>query len=346
MLTILKSLPTSLLRRVLIATLLLVGGLGVDLGLNPPPPAQANVVNFFVGGRRNRGGRATNRQKGGGVRAGRLIGGLDSRIPYVITPRNTFQASDQFTIRWHPVEGTTLYTVRLWQWGDASGERQRWVWQTTSTDTTVVYNGDPPLAEELFYSIEVITDQGISSELDAGCATAGFAVLFPETRSRLQTDLSQIDRTDLTPEQLALAQAEVYLNYQMLNAAIETLTTQLALTPTDTLHLALGDFYSLTGLNALARSHYTQALDLATVNQDYLWQALAQEGLGEIAVLDNNLTAALTQLEKARGNYQTANIPHRANQTGQRIAVLQTAQQRGIPPTDQPETCTPSPLVL
>jgi len=338
---VLKSLWSLRIRRIVSAALLTMIGLGLELWLVPPPPAEAGIINFLVGGRRRQGGRASNRAHGG-VRAGRLNGGLDQRLPYVITPRNTFQLSDQFPIRWQPVNDATTYTVRLWQWQDANGGRQPIpVWQITTTNTSVVYNGDPPLDVAAFYAIEVITDQGISSDLDAGCATAGFAMLFPETRSRLQTDLANLDRTTLTAEELALAEAEIYLNYQMLDAAIATLETQLALTPTDTLYLALGDLYSLSGLNNLATTHYTQALTLATENDDELWQAVALEGLGEIDVLRNDLPAALPYLRQAQLSYSLANVPFRANQIRDRITLLEKAQQLNIPPTDAPETCTP-----
>ncbi|HIK45451.1 MAG TPA: tetratricopeptide repeat protein [Leptolyngbyaceae cyanobacterium M65_K2018_010] len=331
-------------KRVWVAMLLCGLGVGVELCFSPPPSAEANLSNFLVGGRRNQGGRSANRQKGGGVRAGRLNGGFDSRIPYVITPRNTFEASDQFTIRWQAVAGVETYTVRLWQWEDANGGRQQVVWQTTTSGTAVRYSGTPPLATEAFYAVEVITDQGVSSDLDAGCAIAGFAVLFPETRSRLQADLEAIDLTTLSPEEQALARAEVYLNYQMLDAAIATLAEQLALTPTDTLYLALGDFYSLAGLNTLARVHYTQALELATANRDDLWRAIALEGLGEVAVMGNDLAAALPYLRQAQLSYGLANVPLQANQVKDRIDLLETAQRLGIPPTDEPQVCVTAPL--
>ncbi len=335
---VLKSLWSLRLGRI-VGTGLLVIGLGWDLWLVSPPPAEAGIVNFLVGGRRRQGGRSPNRGQGGGVRAGRLNGGFDSRLPYVITPRNTFQPGDQFTIRWQPVEGATTYTVRLWQWQDANGGRERIIWETTTADTTAVYSGAPPLDVAAFYAVQVVTDQGASSDLDAGCATAGFAMLFPETRSRLQTDLATLDRTTLTAEELALAEAEVYLNYQMLDAAIATLETQLALTPTDSLHLALGDLYSLSGLNNLATIHYTQALTLATANNDELWRALALEGLGEIDVLRNDLPSAIPRLRQAQLSYSLANAPFNANQLRDRITLLEKAQQLGILPTDAPEAC-------
>ncbi len=323
--------------------LLLAGLLGMALlVLLPPVPAQAGVFDFLVGGRENRGGRASNRQQGGGVRAGRLVGGFDATVPYIITPRNTFQPSDQFTIRWHPVAGADRYTVRLWQWQDNNGGRERVVWETTTTESSVLYSGDPPLAPELFYSVEVVTDQGVSSDLDAGCAIAGFAVLFPETRSRLEADLASLSALPLAPEEQALATAQIYLAYQMLDAAIDRLAIQAAVAPTATLTLALGDLYSFAGLNSLAAEQYTLALELD--DDDALWQAIALEGLGELAVVQNDLDTALPQLRQAQLSYALANNSTRANQLKRRIELLEKAQQLNIPATDDPEVCD-TPLV-
>ncbi|GEM_PF-2893028 len=334
---ILSTINYRLYRTGLLVTVLVWGGLVVP----PPPLAQAQVFNFLFGGRENRGGRAPNRRKGGGVRAGRLVGGCDITIPVVITPRNTFQPTDQFPIRWQPVVGVSTYTVRLWEWQDANGGRQRVIWETTTPDTTVTYRGEPPLAPETFYSIEVITDQGVSSEQDPGCAIAGFAVLFPEMRSQLYTELATLDSPDLSPEEQALATAELYLDYQMLDAAIATLAPQFDAQPTATLALALGDLYSFSGLNTLAAHHYTQALDLAATDQ--LWQAIALEGLGELSVLRNDLTTALPQLRQAQTHYTAANTPLKANQLRQRIALLEHAQRLGLQPSDTSEVCNGNP---
>lgn len=325
---------------------LLVGVLSLVVLLPLPPlPAQAGVFDFLFGGRENRGGRAPNRQKGGGVRAGRLAGGFDATIPYVITPRNSFHPSDQFAMRWNPVAGTEFYTVRLWLWQDANGGRQRVVWETTTSEASIFYDGNPPLAPESFYSVEVITDQGRSSDLDAGCAIAGFAVLFPEMRSRLQADLAQLTaaataEAPLSTEELALARADIYLKYQMLDNAIASLVTQTATTPT--LSLALGDLYSFAGLNTLAAEQYTLALELAS--EDYLWQAIALEGLGELEVIQNNLDAALPQLRQAEYRYDLAGNPIQANQLKRRIELLEKAQQLNFSPADDLDVCAAPPV--
>jgi hypothetical protein len=325
----------TLVKAVLVAIL----GLGLALEICPAPAQANSVSNFLFGRRENRGGRPPNRQQGGGVRAGRLGGGLDLRLPYLITPRNSFQTSDRFAIRWNPVDGATSYTVRLWQWEDANGGREQVLWETTTSETSLTYDGAPPLAPELFYSVEVITNQGVSSNQDAGCAIAGFSVLFPETRSRLEADLANLNRQNLPADERALATADLYLSYQTLDAAIDTLIQQIALTPTDTLHLALGDLYSLAGLNALAANHYRQGLALATDNQNELWQAVALEGLGEIDVLNNDLATAIPNLQQAILSYRRANETRRANLIQQRVDLLTKAQQDGVNPTPPPDVC-------
>lgn len=315
--------------------------------LTAAAPAQAGIFDFLFGGRReNRRGRAPNRTRGGAVRSGRLTGGIDDRVPYIITPRNTFQINDKFDIRWNPVEGAAEYTVRLWLWKDANGGRQEVVWQTTTPGVSVAYEGDPALPPESFYSVEVITDQGVSSNLDPGCAISGFAVLFPEMKAQLESDLEAItspllieEDPLLTEEELALATAEVYLNYRMPDYAIATLADQLTDTPTPTLHLALGDLYSFSGLNHLAIEHYTQALDLATAAGDNLWQAIALEGLGEIQVTLNRVDLALPQLQRAEVRYELADDELKATQLEQRLQFLRQAQRLNIQPTDDLPVC-------
>lgn len=315
-------------------------------GIVAPRPAQAGIFDFLFGGRENRRGRPPNRDKGGAVRAGRLAGGTDATIPYIITPRNTFQASDQFTIRWQAVPDVTTYTVRLWQWEDSNGGRQQVIWETTTPDSSVLYEGNPPLAPESFYSVEVITDQGVSSDLDAGCSISGFAVLFPAAQAQLQADLRGVNASTLSAAELALAQAQIYLNHQMPEAAIAALTSQFDLAPTAPLALALGDLYSYAGLNALAIESYTQGLGLARASQDDFWQAIALEGLGEVTVIFNQIDAALPLLQQAELHYLRADLPINANLVKRRIQILQLGQQMAIPATDELQGCDAREIAL
>jgi hypothetical protein len=316
----------------------------LSTGLLPLPlqqRAEAGIFDFLIGGRENRRGRPPNRDKGGAVRAGRLAGGVDASIPYIITPRNTFEETQQVTIRWNPVPDAETYTVRLWQWEDANGGRQQVIWETTTADTTVTYGGDPPLAPESFYSVEVITDQGISSDLDVGCPISGFALLFPETRAQLQDDLRGLALADLTDEELALARSQVYLSYQMPAAAIATLTPQFNSAPTAPLTLALAELYSYAGLNALALDHYTQGLALAETARDDLWQAIAQEGLGEVNVVLDQISEAIPPLQRAKLLYTVADQPIDASRVDRRIEILRLGQQLAIAPTDTLQGCDP-----
>lgn len=322
----------------LVATLLLSTSI-----LTLAMPAQAGIFDFLFGGRENRRGRAPNRSRGGAVRTGRLTGGVDDGIPYIITPRNTFQVNDEFDIHWNPVDGTTEYTVKLWLWQDANGGREKVVWTTSTTEPSTTYGGEP-LSPESFYSIEVVTGQGVSSNSDPGCAISGFALLFPDMNVRLDSALDAIDVTLLTDEQLALATAEVYLNYQMPDYAIATLSDQLTDTPAPTLYLALGDLYSFVGLNNLAIAHYTEALALATATNDYLWQALALEGLGEIKVTLNQIDIAIPQLQRAEVLYAQARNNLKATQMERRLQFLRQVQQLNISPTEDLQDCA-SPAV-
>ena len=320
--------PHRRIRGLLGAMVITVVGLG-----GFPWPAQANIFDFLFGGRQSRDGRPPNRKRGGAVRTGRLPGGSNTAIPYIITPRNTFQLSDRFQIQWNSVPNTETYDVFLWQWADANGGRQRVVWQTTTSETAITYPGDPALPPENFYSIEVITDQGVSSDQDAGCSISGFAVLFSDSRRQLQHALRALDTREMTAAEQALAEAEIYLKYQMPDAAIAAIAAQASTNPDPTLELALGQLYSYAGLNAPAIAHYETALALATADNDLLWQAIATEGLGEINVTLNNLDRAFTQLQQSAYLYALEGATIQATQANERLNTLEAAQTLGIQPS-------------
>lgn len=316
---------------VLWALALALGSLGMS-----PPAAQANVFDALFGGRQNNPDRATNRRRGGAVRASRVPGGDDSTVPYVITPRRTFHPDATFPITWNPVAGASRYQVRVWQWSEATGGREQMVWETSTAATSIIYPGLPALPPENFYAVEIITDGGVSSDLDAGCAASRFALLFPDLRQQLDAELAALAIDPLASPLQSLAVADTYLKYDMLDYGIATLLLADEATPDPGLKLALGQTYSLAGLNDLARAAYQQAIDLT---EESLLLALGYEGLGEVAVVANDLDQALPLLRQALGFYQAAGEFLRADQMAQRIALLETALAQGIDPTPAPAPC-------
>lgn len=302
---------------------LLAVGVGVAIALSLQPAADAGILDFLFG-RRDTRGRPTGREQGGAVRSGRLLGGDNPAIPFILTPRNTFHLDDHFMIEWHPVVGVDSYTVRLWRWDDAYGERDWLVWETQTDQTAVIYNGEIPLQPARFYSVEVITDTGISSDLDTGCASIGFALLFEENRNRLR---QQLEAVDLNDPQVSLQLADIYLNNGMVDYAITALEQEAVTTSDPRLHLALAELYSLAGLNQAALDQYHQAKSLGAIQFDLMMQAMALEGIGSVQSTQLKIDAAIDSLQTAERFYraEAADLP--AQRLAQRIENLQRFPQ-------------------
>lgn len=299
--------------------------------LTQPAPAEAGVFQTLFGQRRARG-QAANSSQGAGLRRGwQQLGGMNAAVPYLLTLRNTYELDDTFEIAWNPVLGAQQYTVRLWRWSDAHGDRDWSLWETTTTATTLAYRGEIPLTPPRFYAIEVIADLGdrqVSSDQDAGCTALGFTLLFEENRALLEAELSQVDSVRLSAVETALARADIYRRYGLLDDAIATLRAVEAENNT-TLNLALGELYDAAALSSLALSHYQAALALAPPT-DLLSQALALEGIGNIAT-----ALALQQQNWSDPSADLDPVALTAALTvestvslGQAIAILQAAEQR------------------
>jgi hypothetical protein len=173
-------------------TFALIVSIGVvEPALNPPA---AEAACFFWQACARRRGRASN-TRAGGKRTGRIIGGNDASLPYVISPRNSWirqPGPDQspYTIRWHSIEGVNRYTVRLWRWTFERDRPDLAIWETTVEYANQTPFPDLVLEPGSYYFIEVVTDTGVYSNSDNGYYESGFQLLFEEDygelRSRLQ----------------------------------------------------------------------------------------------------------------------------------------------------------------
>ena len=300
-----------------------MGGLLLNL-----PNAQAGVFDIFFG-RQRRIGRASNRERGGGLRTGRARGGAQPHIPYVISPRNTWLESDQFTIRWHPVSGADRYTVRLWRWSDERDTLDWLVWQTTVNANQVAYPGQIALQSGRYYVIEVVADTGVASCLDQGFDQAGFELVFPEDRAILEADLDRLYQQALPPEEEALDLASLYLREELIAAAVDVLEPFITNGSNNpVVYEALGDLYSYAGLNTLSAQHYQKAWDIATVRGDLLGQAIALNGLAEVNATLGKWDDAIREFTQAEALYRT--FDNQGLQTAsiqRRIKTLEQAQQ-------------------
>ncbi|MEM6252435.1 MAG: tetratricopeptide repeat protein [Cyanobacteria bacterium P01_D01_bin.156] len=328
-------------RRQLTFALSLILGLGVmEPALNPPT---ANAACFFWQACARSRGSASN-TRAGGKRTGRIRGGNNAEIPYVISPRNAWIRQPEvdeanYTIRWNPVEGTASYTVQLWLWTYEQDEPNVALWEDTVDGTvTEVEFPNLVLTPGAYYSIEVTTDSGVSSDLDEGFYKSGFQLLFSEDYEILKLQLSDIaadipDDTDnvlaaadglgdLT-EESALAKAGVFFLEEMYADALIVLQELIASNKaSDLVYTALGDTYSRTGLNQLSIASYREALKLAQSNSDLLSEATIRVNLADVYATLGEFDDALGQLSLARLAYIELAEEAEVERLNRRISLL------------------------
>ncbi|MBT9315888.1 tetratricopeptide repeat protein [Leptothoe spongobia] len=314
--------------------------IGVGLGVVEPalnPPA-AEACFFWQACARSRG-RATN-TRAGGKRTGRLIGGNDASVPYIISPRNAWirrpNSHQPYTIRWNPVEGAHRYTVRIWRWTLERDRPEMALWEGTTVDNTPHLAFPPliPLDPGNYYSIEVVTDTGVSSDLDEGYYESGFQLLFEEDYEELRAQLNNVAPTgsdgsaivDESPTQeVTLARAGVFFLEEMYADALIILQS-LADSPaaSDLVYTALGDTYSQTGLNQLAIEAYSQALALAVANADTLSEAIIRVNLADVYATLGLFDNTLQHLRQARDAYEQIGEDREIARLDRRIELIST----------------------
>lgn len=349
----------------LVLALTLVLGLGiVEPGLNPP----AAEACFFWQACARRRGRASN-TIAGGKRTGRIVGGNDAAVPYVISPRNAWiQQPDldhPYTLRWNSVAGADSYTVRIWRWTLERDRPEIALWETTTADNTpqLAFPQLVSLEPGRYYSIEVVTDTGVSSDLDEGYYESGFQLLFEEDYAEVRSRLCNVIPADyeelrsqrcnadaaipasatLTAGELSddvtLASAGVFFLEEMYADALAILLS-LTDSPTasDLVYTALGDTYSQSGLNQLAIDAYQQALTLIAADlsdSSGLSEATTRVNLADVYATLGLFEQALQQLRQARDVYEQLEEETEIARLDRRIDVISTRllRQRDGEPT-------------
>lgn len=345
--TLLQPLSRALAKSVLKRSRLVLA-LALGLCLSEPlfAPAPANACFFWQACARRRGSASNTR--GGGKRTSRLRGGNNPALPYVISPRNTWINPQNLpsTIHWHAVEGTHQYRIRIWQWTYERDALDFPIWETVATNNTdAVPFPDLTLEPGIYYSIEVITDAGISSHQGAGCYHAGFQLIFEEDYPVLSRRLAQVNDGVTDPDAVRLAEAGVYFLDEMYADALEILrplvNSSLA---TELVYTALGDVYSQTGLNNLAIETYEQALAFVDISSDsgLLSEAIVQVSLADAYATSGDFLTAGLLLGRAVNTYQQLGNEVEVDNLNNRIEAL-TAYALSIeqrdPSTNAPRRC-------
>ncbi|NEZ59998.1 hypothetical protein [Adonisia turfae] len=251
-----------------------------------------------------------------GLQTDNLLGGINSEIPYVTSPRRTSILGLALTLRWNPVEDASGYIVRVME----SGNEEIWIEQVTGSE--VKYSGEP-LTPGKSYRVIVEVIDGLSSQLDEGADESDFELLYPEHVARVNTEIAKIKEQNLPTNMQALELAYLYMEENLLSEAIDVLESVTSTADSNSeVFQVLGDLYRYVGLNLLALSSYEQAISIATQQQSILGQANAKSGLAEIKVLLGELDKALQLLTEAQQAYDELGNADRSEELQERLDVL------------------------
>lgn len=240
---------------------------------------------------------------------------LADRIPYIVSPNNTWLLNALPTLRWQPVPGASSYTVRL------SGPGLKW--ETQVSTTTVVYPGEPPLKPvEEGYLLTVEADNG---EVPA---QATFGLLDGNKATRMWAAAQAIARQNLTLEAKTLAIADLYIGQELIAEAIELLEALVAKeSKIAAVYYTLGDLYAQVESLRQAEKNYLKAVELAMTAKEIEGQAAAAARLGEVYAALGNSDKAIRWLQEAQVQYESlgASKRVRALENQQSKLELQTS---------------------
>ncbi|MEH1868987.1 MAG: hypothetical protein V7K69_28890 [Nostoc sp.] len=199
--------------------------------------------------------------------------GNDSRIPYLISPRNTAILTQQPTLSWNPVKGATGFRVQI-----SGGEVN---WTTNVSQPMVIYSGKSPLKLGVFYDVVITANNGVSTKDIDDDPT--FIVLSDSDIRQVKTDIAQLQKQPLNNESKNLALAHLYRSRDLNADAIDVLEKLVkGGSKTTAVYQLLGSIYQHIGLNLLGKERYLTALKFAQTEKNLEAQSTIQASLEEI----------------------------------------------------------------
>lgn len=215
-----------------------------------------------------------------------------SKLPYLISPRETFILNNHSRLRWNAVPGATNYLVKI------DGVN----WETQTNKTEIVYSGEPLLQGGRRYRVTIEANNGASSKRDA---VVGFRMLDEQTQKTVLEAVNTVKQQQLSSEEAGLVLAHLYRGYELYADAVEVLEGLVKQrSSVVTVYQLLGDIYLEIGLPQLAKKPYEKALGLATRTENLSVQASIQAGLGKAYGNLGNEGEALQWLKKAKVDYE------------------------------------------
>lgn len=195
---------------------------------------------------------------------------LANRVPYIITPNNTWLLNNKPKLSWVAVPGANSYVVRI------IGPGVKWEKEVRNPE--IVYPGEPPLQPvEEGYLITVEADGGIRA------AKATFGLLDQQKATRIQAATERIASENLTDEEKTLAIATLFIGQGLIAPAIEKLESAVANgSQTAAIYYTLGNLYAQLELFYQAEENYLKAVQWSTNTRDLEAQAVAATKLAEV----------------------------------------------------------------
>jgi len=228
--------------------------------------------------------------------------------------RNSQITDSRPNIQWQPIEGASGYQITI-----TTADGQTWTRETTGT--LLAYPTDVPPLEPGSFEIEVTTLDDPNTVVDK----TESEVVDEVTKAKISEAEANIRGlpVDVATQHYLLVQ--LYTRHGIWSAAIEQLTTLIAMQPSPSAGLwqQLGDLYREVELYSPAEESYTQALVAAEQVADSNAQATAHVGLAHTAVASGDNAGAKAHLNTAIRLYRENGQPEMAEQVGVELKKLQ-----------------------
>lgn len=237
--------------------------------------------------------------------------GNDPTIPFVISPRNTNVIDSQQLLRWNPVAGARDYRVSV------TGPDVKW---EKSVKQSQVLFSDVALKPGMRYRVMVTAENGPSSQSETGI---GFSILDSAAAAQIKSDISALQRQELSEEAQVLAIAHLERSNELYGSAIDRLEVWLMRgNKSAAVSQLAGDLNRQVELPGLARDHYVVGLEIMRRDGNLAGQAEVLNSLGQVDRDSDRLKAAIGWLEEAQKRYRELGDGERVQQLEQESTYL------------------------
>jgi tetratricopeptide (TPR) repeat protein len=168
--------------------------------------------------------------------------------------------------------------------------------------------------------VMVTAENGESSQSDPG---VGFSVLDSAAVNQIKSDISALQRQDLSEEAQVLAIAHLERSNELYASAIDRLEVWLAQgNKSAAVSQLAGDLNQQVGLPGLARDHYVVGLEMMRRDGNLAGQAEVLNSLGQVDRDSDLLKAAIGWLEEAQKLYRELGDGERVQQLEKELTDL------------------------